>query len=312
MPVLQSRLGDPDMPDNKPAEEVDVTKEWRATQGQKSAATRLRIFAAISWVVAIGTEIAGVVLLRQHKFDHGNLALLIGLLVVIAVFAIAGSLMWKAANKHDPARQSDTARFFFQNQLGAIITVIAFLPLIVLIFMDKDMDPKNKKIAGGIGIVLAAVATFVGVDFNPPSVEKYTQDMNTCAAQIKANQPTTACSPEVAEQAKAIAQDSATVADATKDAAHPNGQDVVYWIAPENGAKKSASPHVFHICQGVSPLRGKAINHGSVTEAYAENATRITKQIPMEQKQCGFGGAAAAGASAAGNAAAPATENAAQ
>jgi hypothetical protein len=136
--------------------------------------------------------------------------------------------------------------------------------------------------------------------------------MNSCAAQIKANQPTTACSPEVAEQAKAIAKDSATVADATKDAAHPNGQDVVYWIAPENGAKKSASHHVFHICQGVSPLRGKAINHGSVTEAYAENATRITKQIPMEQKQCGFGGAAAAAASAAGNAAAPATENAAQ
>ena len=117
------------MSDDKPTEEVDVTKEWRATHGQKSAATRLRIFAAISWVVAIGTEIAGVVLLRQHKFDHGNLALLIGLLVVIAIFAIAGSLMWKAANKHDPARQSDKARFFFQNQLGAIITVIAFLPL---------------------------------------------------------------------------------------------------------------------------------------------------------------------------------------
>jgi len=28
-----------------------------------------------------------------------------------------------------------------------------------------------------------------------------------------------------------------------------------------------------------------------VTEAYAENATRITKQIPMEQKQCGFASA---------------------
>ena len=208
------------MADNKPAEDVDVTKEWRATQGQKSAATRLRIFAAIAWVIAIGTEIAGVVMLRQHKFDHGNLPLLIGLLVVIAVFAIAGSLMWKAANKHDPARKSDKATFFFQNQLGAIITVIAFLPLIVLIFMDKDMDPKNKKIAGGIGVVLAAAATLIGVDFNPPSVEQYTKDMNTCAAQIKANQPTTACSPEVAEQAKAIAQDCNTVADATKDAAH--------------------------------------------------------------------------------------------
>ena len=276
------------MSNDKPTAEVDVTKEWRATQGQKSAATRLRLFAAISWVIAIGTEIAGFVMLRQHKFDHGNLPLLIGLLVVIAVFAIAGSLLWKAANKHDPARESDKAKFFFQNQLGAIITLIAFLPLIVLIFMDKDMDPKNKKIAGGVGAVLAVVATLIGVSWNPPSVEQYTKDMNTCAAEIKANQPTTDCSPEVAQQAKDIARDSNTVAEATKDAAHPAGQDVVYWIAPENGAKKAATPHVFHICGGVSPLRGKTVNHGSVTEAYAENATRITKQIPMEQAQCGF------------------------
>jgi hypothetical protein len=276
------------MSDNQRSDEVDVTKEWRATHGQKSAATRLRLFAALSWIVAIGTEVAGVVMLRQHKFDHGNLPLLIGLLVAIAVFAIAGSLMWKAANKQDPARQSDAARFFFQNQLGAIMTVIAFLPLIVLIFMDKDMDPKNKKIAGGIGVVLAAGATLIGIDFNPPSVEQYTKDMNSCAAEIKAGQPTKDCSPEVAAQAQDIARDSKTVADATKTSANPSGQDVVYWIAPENGAKKSSTPHVFHICQGVSPLNGKTVNHGSVTEAYAENATRITKQIPMEQKQCGF------------------------
>jgi len=226
----------------------------------------------------------------SSKFDHGNLPLLIGILVAIAIFAIAGNLMWKAANKHDPARQSDTARFFFQNQLGAIITVIAFLPLLVLIFMDKDMDPKNKKIAGGVGVVLAIVATLFGVSYHPPSVEQYTKDMNKCAAEIKASQPTTDCSPEVASQAQDIARDSKTVADATKTAQNPGGQDVVYWIAPENGAKKSATPHVFHICQGVSPLRGKTVNQGSVTQAYSENATRITKQIAMEQKQCGFAG----------------------
>ena len=276
------------MSDDKRGSDVDVTKEWRATHDQKSAATRLRIFAAIAWIIAIACEIAGVVLLFQHKFDHGNLPLLIGILVAIAIFAIAGNLMWKAANKHDPARQSDTARFFFQNQLGAIITVIAFLPLLVLIFMDKDMDPKNKKIAGGVGVVLAIVATLFGVSYHPPSVEQYTKDMNKCAAEIKASQPTTDCSPEVADQAKAIAQDTKTVTDATKSAANPAGQDVVYWIAPENGAKKSATPHVFHICAAVSPLRGKTVNHGSVTDAYAENATRITKQIGMEQKQCGF------------------------
>ena len=276
------------MSDDKPAAEVDVTKEWRATHGQGAAAKRLRIFAVLAWIVAIGGEIFGIVLLRQHKFDHGNLPLLIGILVGIAIFAIAGSLLWKAANKQDPARESDKAKFFFQNQLGAIITLIAFLPLIVLIFMDKDMDPKNKKVAGGVGAVLAVVATLIGVSWNPPSVEQYTKDMNSCASQIKAGQPTTACSPEVAAQAQDIARDSKTVAEATKDAAHPAGQNIVYWIAPEGGAKKSATPHVFHICQGVSPLRGKTVNQGSVTEAYAENATRITKQIPMEQAQCGL------------------------
>jgi uncharacterized membrane protein len=286
------------MADDKPTADIDVTKDWKASQGQEAAAKRLRIYAALAWIVAIGTEVAGIVMLRQGRFDQGNLGLLIGLLVVIAVFAIAGSLMWKKANKHDPASKADAARFFFQNQLGAIITIIAFLPLIVLIFMDKDMDPKNKKIAGGIGVVLAAAATLIGIDFSPPSVEQYTEDMNKCAAEIKSGQPTKDCSPEVAEQAKAIAEDSATVAEATKSAANPNGLDVVYWIAPENGAKKSATPHVFHLCDGVSPLRGKTVNKGSVTQAYSENATRITKQIPMEQRQCGFTAAAAPAADA--------------
>ncbi|ESX59866.1 hypothetical protein X760_16810 [Mesorhizobium sp. LSHC422A00] len=274
------------MTDNKPT--VDVTKDWQATQGQKSGATRLRLFAVLSWVIAIGGEIAGIVLLYKHKFDQGNLPLLIGILVGIAIFAIVGSLLWKAANRKDPARESDTFRFFVQNQLGAIITLIAFLPLVLLILNDKNMDPKSKKVAGGIGAVLAVLATLIGVSYQPPSVEQYTQDMNTCAEQIKAGQPTTACSPEVAAQAQAIATDSTTVAAATKDAAHPNGQDVVYWIAPENGAAKSDTEHVFHLCAAVSPLKDKTVNSGSVTEAYAQNAIRITKQIDMEQKQCGF------------------------
>ncbi|TIT49883.1 MAG: hypothetical protein E5W72_14830, partial [Mesorhizobium sp.] len=137
-------------------------------------------------------------------------------------------------------------------------------------------------------------ATVVGVSFTPPSVEQYTQDMNACATQIKSGQPTTACSPDVAAQAQQIATDTAAVAAATKDASHPDGLDVVYWIAPENGAAKSAEPHVFHLCAAVSPLKDKTVNSGSVTEAYAQNAIRITKQIDMEQKQCGFTGATSA------------------
>lgn len=264
------------------AADTDITKAWAATQDQKGKAKKLRIFASLSWAVAIGAEIFGIMMLLKNKFDEGNLALLIGILVAIAVFAIAGSLMWKAANKHDPATKAEAFKFFVQNQLGAIITVIAFLPLLALIFLDKDMDPKNKKIAGGVGVALAALATVIGVDFNPPSTEQYTQDMNACAAQIKAKEPTTACSPEVAAQAQDIASDSEAVAEAT------NGQDVVYWIAPKDGAEKSSSKLVFHLCEDVSTLRGKVVNKGSVTEAYAQNAVRLTKQIAMEQRQCGF------------------------
>lgn len=276
------------MSDDQKNDAADVTKAWQATQDQKSKAKRLRIFALLSWAVAIAGEIAGIVLLLRGAFDQGNLALLIGILVVIAIFAIAGSLLWKAANKHDPASREDKARFFIQNQLGAIIAVIAFLPLLALIFLDKDMDPKNKKIAGGVGIGLAALATVIGIDFSPPSVEQYTQDMNTCAAQIKAKEPTTACSPEVAAQAQDIVDDSEAVAEATRSAENPDGLDVVYWIAPKNGAEKSDSKLVFHLCEDVSTLRGKVVNSGSVTEAYAQNAVRLTKQIKMEQRQCGF------------------------
>ena len=39
------------MPDNNPAAK-DVTKDWQATQGQKSSAGRLRLFAALAWIVA--------------------------------------------------------------------------------------------------------------------------------------------------------------------------------------------------------------------------------------------------------------------
>jgi len=262
--------------------EVDVTQAWQASNDQKAKAKKLRLMAGGSWFVAIATEVAAIVLLLKDTFNSGGLVLLIGLLVVIAVFAMLGSILWKKSNRHDPATKAEPFKFFVQNQLGAIITVIAFLPLLALIFLDKDMDPKNKKIAGAVGVGLALLATTVGIDFKPPSTEQYTQDMNECAAQIRAKQPTTACSPAVAEQAQDIARDSEAVEKAT------GGQDVVYWIAPKAGAEKSANKLVFHLCEDVSTLRGKVVNSGSVTEAYAQNAVRLTKQIKMEQRQCGF------------------------
>lgn len=158
------------------ASKDDADSTWKPSEGANSKATLLRAFAFLLWLVAIGGEAVGIFVLLEQ--DPVNMALLIGLIVVIGILAIAGNLLWKKANRLDPARKSDPIRFFFQNQLGAIITLIAFVPLIVLILLDKDMSKGQKALAGGIGIVVALIATATGVSLDPPSVEQYTAETN--------------------------------------------------------------------------------------------------------------------------------------
>lgn len=148
---------------------------WTPTAEAKGQATKLRIFAWIGWLLAIGVEAFLIFwVLRQIPV---NMWLLIGGIVVTGVLASVGSWLWKKANRLDPASKKDTVRFFVQNQLGAIMSIVAFLPLIILIFTNKNMDGKQKAIAGSIGIVIAAIATFAfGADYNPPSVEQYTEE----------------------------------------------------------------------------------------------------------------------------------------
>lgn len=153
-----------------------ASPEWRPTSEANSKATRLRVIAVALWALAIGGEAYAIFgVLNQPPV---NMVLLIALIVVIGLLAIGGSLLWKKANRLDPARKSDTVRFFVQNQLGAIITLVAFLPLIVLIFLNKDMSGKQKALAGTVGIVVALIATAFGVDWDPPSVEQYTAESN--------------------------------------------------------------------------------------------------------------------------------------
>ncbi|WP_260980447.1 hypothetical protein [Microbacterium paludicola] len=180
-------------------------RTWTPTESAKKKATTFRWIAAALWVVAIAAEAVAIFwLLRQREFigedgvlvrdpetgllqEQGvtaqfpqwALITLIVLLVVIAALSITGSFLWKKANRLDPAEKSDTVRFFVQNQLGAIIAVIAFLPLVILIFLNKDMDKGQKTTAGIIGVILAIGAVALGIDYDPPSVEQYTADQST-------------------------------------------------------------------------------------------------------------------------------------
>lgn len=189
------------------AEQADAAADrtWSPTPESKKKATTFRWIAVVLWVIAIAAEAVAIFwVLRQKEFigedgalvrdpDSGLLETqgataqfpqwafitLIAMLVVIAALSITGSLLWKKANRLDPAKKSDTVRFFVQNQLGAIIAVVAFLPLVILIFLNKDMDKGQKTTAGIIGVVLAAAAVALGIDYSPASVEQYTADQST-------------------------------------------------------------------------------------------------------------------------------------
>ncbi len=141
-----------------------------ATAESKARARNLRIFAIISWVVAIGLEVGAILLLRQVPI---KIIWLIVLIVADLVFAVIGSMLWKKSNRLDPASEKDKLKFFIQNQLGAIIGILAFLPLVILIFTNKNMNGKQKGLVGAVAVVALLIAGITGVDFNPPSQEEY-------------------------------------------------------------------------------------------------------------------------------------------
>ena len=151
--------------------EKERIENYQVSPENKKKATTNRIIAAILWAIAIGAELFTIFwVLKQDPIIYW---LLIVLIVAIAILAIAGSVLWKKSNRLDPAPRSETVRFFIQNQLGAIISVLAFLPLIIMIFMNKNMDGKQKGIAGAIAIVLLLAAGAMGIDTKPPALEDY-------------------------------------------------------------------------------------------------------------------------------------------
>lgn len=157
------------------------TRIFTPTPEAKAQATRSRIIALALWAVAIILELVAIFWVMRPSFDELAASngfpqwrwyTLLAFIGVIGILAVVGSVLWKKANHLDPASRNEPVRFFIQNQLGAFIALLAFLPLIVMIFMNKDMNAKQKNIAGAAGIIVALAATVLGIDFKPLSQEQ--------------------------------------------------------------------------------------------------------------------------------------------
>ena len=156
----------------------DVTKKTRTKVAGKGATPTgstggLRFGAIFLWVLAIACEVMAVLVLFG-KVSIGTIPALysmIGFLVIDLIFVIIGSQLWKKANHIKPASEKNPVAFWLWNNLGFIISVIAFLPIIVLVLLNKDADKKTKAIVTAVAVVALAIGGLTSYDFDPLSQE---------------------------------------------------------------------------------------------------------------------------------------------
>ena len=143
------------------------------TAEAKVQAGKLRKQGIILWVLAVVAQIGAMLLLFKKDpeiaLSTGTRIALIAILLVDLILLIAGSMFWKKANRLDPASKKESVKFFFQNQLGVVAAVIAFLPVVILAFIKKEY------LVGAIAALFMVGGGVASADFNPPSVEEYTE-----------------------------------------------------------------------------------------------------------------------------------------
>jgi len=145
--------------------------------GKKGSARGLRIAAAVLWALAILAEAAAILMLNKTIYLPGeNLTTwLIVALAVDLVLVVIGSQLWKKANRIDPASKKNKIKFWLWNNLGVIVSIVAFLPIIVVLLNNKNLDPKTKRLVSIVAAVALALGVATSYDWNPASQEDLAQ-----------------------------------------------------------------------------------------------------------------------------------------
>ncbi len=134
----------------------------------------LRAGAIVLWVVALVFEILAIlVVIGKVNFNFiPTLWQLIILLVLDLVCVIIGAQLWKKANHIKPASEKNPLKFWLWNNMGVIACVICFLPIIIIMLTNKDLDKKTKVIATIVAIVALLIGGAASYEWNPVSQEQ--------------------------------------------------------------------------------------------------------------------------------------------
>lgn len=144
---------------------------------RKGNALPFRIGAIVLWVLGIVAEVVGILVMNSTLYlpKFSAATWLIIFLVIDLVLVVVGSQLWKRANHINPASKENKLAYWVQTDLGIIIAVIAFAPIILLMLQNKDLDKKTKQLCSIVAGVALVVAVASGVDYHPTSQEDLDQ-----------------------------------------------------------------------------------------------------------------------------------------
>lgn len=180
--TVEAEDAEEEAPEEKPKKKADKEKEQNYIEVDHSGSGKtraerakgFRIGAWVLWIVGIAFEALAILILNKTMYvtpEKFNL-FFFGALAIDLVAVVIASQLWKKANHIDPASEANKAKFVLHNNLGVIMSIIAFLPILILLLTNKELDKKTKKIASIVAAAALLIAGLSSVDYHPVSQEQ--------------------------------------------------------------------------------------------------------------------------------------------
>ena len=239
------KIVDYEKKENTKSKDFKIDKEGKIVNAKevaaidKSGATSRRIGAVILWILALACEVVAIlnVINKLELPKFSQTVWLIALIVLDLIFVVCGSMLWKKANHIDPASEKNKVKFWLWNNLGSLVSVVAFLPLIIFVLTNKDMDKKTKTVVSIVAACALVIGGLASYDWNPVSSEQ----LEAARAEILAN------------------GNYDTNAD---------GEPVVYWV------EHSKKYHINSSCSAINRSNSTSdIYRGTIDAAYQKGLT---------------------------------------
>ncbi len=133
---------------------------------QGKTATGTRVLAGLFWLLGIVLEVVGVLIIFNKITVNSEQTVIwaIGAFVLDIICLVVGAHIWKHANEVAPANESDSFKFWLWNQMGIIVACGAFIPVVIVVLVNNQLDKKCKQygsIAAVIAVVIIALATII-------------------------------------------------------------------------------------------------------------------------------------------------------